>query len=80
MSKEKNIKEITRKGRISILLFTIIAVITSLFAIYEIFLLSSIEDLIRYIVIGVLFITDIIFIIKTKNIFKKKKKKEELVI
>ena len=51
-------------------LFSIIALGASIFAIYEIFLLSSIEDLIRYIVIGVLVLIDIVILFK----FKSKKK------
>ena len=57
-----------------IFIFLIVALATSAFAIYEIFLLSSIENTIRYIVIGVLVLLDLIFIIKT---FKKKKKKKK---
>ena len=48
-------------------LFSIIALGASIFAIYEIFLLSSIEDLIRYIVIGVLILIDILIIFKFKS-------------
>ncbi len=48
-------------------LFSIIALGASIFAIYEIFLLSSIEDLIRYIVIGVLILIDIVIIFKFKS-------------
>ena len=48
-------------------LFSIIAIGASIFAIYEIFLLSSIEDLIRYIVIGVLILIDIVIIFKFKS-------------
>ena len=51
-------------------IFSIIALGASIFAIYEIFLLSSIEDLIRYIVIGVLVLIDIVILFK----FKSKKK------
>ena len=48
-------------------IFSIIALGASIFAIYEIFLLSSIENLIRYIVIGVLILIDIVVIIKFKS-------------
>ncbi len=48
-------------------LFSIIALGASIFAIYEIFLLSSIEDLIRYIVIGVLILIDIVIIFKFRS-------------
>ena len=51
-------------------LFSIIALGASIYAIYEIYLLSSIEDLIRYIVMGVLILIDIVIIFK----FKSKKK------
>ena len=57
-----------------VFIFLIIALATSAFAIYELFLLSSIETTIRYIVIGILVILDLIFILKT---FKKKKKKKK---
>lgn len=53
-------------------IFSIIALCASIFLIYEIFLLSSIEDLIRYIVIGVLILIDIIILIKFRS--KKKRK------
>ena len=53
-------------------IFSIIALGASIFAIYEIFLLSSIEDLIRYIVIGVLVLIDIVILFKFKG--KKKPK------
>ncbi len=48
-------------------LFSIIALGASIFAIYEIFLLSSIENLVRYIVIGILILIDILIIIKFRN-------------
>ena len=60
--------------RIFVILFLIIALATSAFAIYELFLLSSIETTIRYIVMGLLAFIDLIFILKT---FKKKKKKKK---
>ena len=53
--------------------FSIIAIAASVFAIYEIYLLSSIENLIRYIVMGVLILIDIVIIFKFKS--KKKTKK-----
>ena len=53
-------------------IFSIIALGASIFAIYEIFLLSSIEDLIRYIVIGVLVLIDIVIFFKFKSKRKPK--------
>ena len=59
-----------------IFIFLLLALITSLFAIYEIFLLSSIENLIRYIIISCLGIIDLFFILKAKKYKKWKKKKK----
>ena len=56
--------------------FSILAIAASAFAIYEIYLLSSIEDLIRYIVMGLFALLDIIIIIKFGS--KKRKKKTYL--
>ena len=51
-----------RKPRMNLVLsiFLIIAILASGFAIYEIFLLNSIETLIRYIIIGVLILIDVV--------------------
>lgn len=74
----------SKKGKSSLfnkfmIFFVIIAVASSIFSIYEILLLSSIETLIRYIVIGVLVLFDLIIIFKCHRIRKfddtKKKKK-----
>ena len=73
MSKEKEQNKKKSKLAIILYIFLIIALIGSLFAIYEIFLLSSIETLIRYIVIGILLLIDLALFIKVRN--KKKKKK-----
>ena len=48
-------------------IFSIIALGASIYAIYEIFLLSSIEDLIRYIVIGVIAFIDLIILFKLRS-------------
>ena len=52
MAKEK--KKTGKVLKFFIFIFSLIAIATSTFAIYEIFLLSNIENLIRYIVIGIL--------------------------
>jgi len=70
-------KEKTKDNKVMkffIALFSIIALACSGFAIYEIFLLSNIENLIRYIVIAVLGLTDLLIILK---LFGKKKKKKK---
>lgn len=72
---DMEIKEKKSKLKIVIIFFLVLALLTSAFAIYEIFLLSSIETLIRYIIMGVLLFIDLILILKTRGIFKKRKKK-----
>ena len=67
MSKNEN--ETTEKKpkiRIVLLIFLILAILASGFLIYEIFLLSSIETLIRYIVIGILILIDVVLFFKVR--------------
>ena len=79
MSKEK-----TNKGnliiRFIVLILTIISIVISAFSIYQIFRLSSIENLIRYIVMGILFLIDIFILIKGLKCFKNKHSKRTLFI
>ena len=63
-----------------VIILVIITLLSSFFAIYEIFLLSGIETLIRYIVIGVLILIDLIILFKSRGIRKKKKSKRVLFI
>lgn len=63
------------KLKIILSIFLVIAVLTSAFAIYEIFLLSSIETVIRYIIIGILILIDVVLYIKVRVASKKRKKK-----
>lgn len=63
------------KIRIVLSIFLIIALACSAFAIYEIFLLSSIETLLRYIVMGILILIDVVLFIKVRIASKKRKKK-----
>lgn len=72
---DTEMKEKKPKIKIVLLIFLILALLTSAFAIYEIFLLSSIETLIRYIVIGILLFTDFILFIRVRKASKKRKKK-----
>ena len=62
--------------KITILILSIISLFSSGFAIYEIFMLGSIENTIRYIVIGILILLDVLIIFKTKGILKKRPKKK----
>lgn len=63
-----------------VIILVIITLLSSFFTIYEIFLLSGIETLIRYIVIGVLILIDLIILFKSRGIRKKKKKKSKRVL
>lgn len=72
---ENETREKKSKIKIVLSIFLIIALACSGFAIYEIFLLSSIETLIRYIVIGVLIFIDLILFFKVRMASKKRKKK-----
>ncbi len=71
---DKKEKKITN---VFIVLFLIVAVACSGFAIFELLLLSAIETLIRYIIIGILILLDLFFISKTKRLFKGKSKKKK---
>lgn len=77
MAKKKEKKGLGIKYYIMILFF-IIEVVASLFAIYEIYLLSSIEDLLRTIVMGVLIVIDLLFLWRLHAHRKKKDKKKGL--
>ena len=68
MTRERNNNSKTMN--MIVVFFLIIALATSAFAIFEIALLSSIENLIRYIVMGVLALLDLFFILKTKKYIK----------
>lgn len=72
---ENETREKKPKIRIILSMFFIIALSCSVFAIYEIFLLSSIETLMRYIVIGILILIDVFLFIKVRVASKKRKKK-----
>ncbi len=76
MAKEE---ENTKNGFVHFIMivFLLIALATSLFAVYEIYLLKSIENLIRYIGICLIGIIDLFFILKTSSYIRKKKKKKQ---
>lgn len=57
------------------LFFLIITLVTSAFSIYELFLLSSIEDGIRYFVIILFIFIDLFMILKIKKLISNKKRK-----
>lgn len=74
MTKEKETREKKSKLGIVLKFFLLFVLISSAFAIYEIFLLSSIETTLRYIVMAALIIIDLFFILRTKIIIRKEKK------
>ena len=73
--KELETDEKKPKIRIVLLIFLILSLLTSGFLIYELFLLSSIETLIRYIVIGILLLIDFVLFFRVRRASKKRKKK-----
>ena len=76
MSKEKNNKS-GLFTNIIIFIFLIFALLTSGYLIYNLVLLSSIETLIRYIVIGLLGLFDLFLVIKSRSLIKNKVKKKK---
>lgn len=79
MSKEKETKIKKERKIINkfIFLFLAIALTLSGFAIFELCLLNSIEDLLRYMAIAVICCFDLFFIIKYLGLNKKKKKRKK---
>ena len=86
MANKKEEKDTEKKSKKSIgftllCLLVVLAVVSSGFLIYELYLLSSIETMLRYIVIGVLTLIDVLLIVKLildkKGKPRKKKKKNK---
>ncbi len=78
MSKQKEKNKDTNNSKFLnfiVLLFSIIAIAGSAFAIYEIYLLTSIENLIRAVVISVIGVIDFFIILKNIKYTSKKRKK-----
>ena len=73
MTKEKETKS-KPILKIIITILSVIAILSSIFAIYELFILVSVEDMLRYIVVGVLILLDLLIIFKTKGILRKRPK------
>lgn len=78
-NKEEKTKK-NKKGRLWLLLLSIIVILTNIFAIYNILLLGPIEETIRYIVIGVFVVFDLLIIFKVRSKRKHKDKKVRLLI
>ncbi len=73
---EENRKK-RKKSSLIALIFFIISLVASGYLIYNIFSLDGIENLIRYIIIGILFLIDLISFIKIKIIWKNKARKKK---
>lgn len=76
MSKKEEKKEGKFLHKIMVL-FLIIAIITSFCAIYSIFLYQGIETVIRYVIIGLIVLYDIRLIFKARRLIKGKVKKNK---
>ncbi len=72
-------KKEKKKYRLWLLILTLITIAANFFAIYEIFLLGPVEEVIRYVVIGVFLLIDLIFFLKMKKKRKKKENKAKLL-
>ena len=69
---EKKKKRKKKKYRFWLFILTLITLFANFFAIYEILLLGPVEEIIRYVIIGVFLLIDLVFFLKMK-----KKRKEE---
>ena len=83
MKKNKE-KETTQKKnkkcRLWLAIFSFITIIANIFAIYNILLLGPIEEVIRYLIIGIFVLLDIIIIFKVRTKRRHKEKKIKLLI
>ena len=68
-----------KKCRLWLLILSIIVILTNLFAIYNIILLGPIEEVIRYIIIGIFVVLDLVIIFKVRSKRRHKEKKARLL-
>ncbi len=68
-----------KKCRLWLALLSIIVILSNLFAIYNILLLGPIEEVIRYIIIGIFVVLDLVIIFKVKSKRRHKEKKVRLL-
>ncbi len=81
-NKEKNEEKKDKKNkkcRLWLLIVSIIVILSNLFAIYNILLLGPIEEVIRYIIIGIFVILDLVIIFKVRSKRRHKEKKARLL-
>ena len=84
MRKNKEIKEEKKdkkkkKCRLWLAILSIIVIASNLFAIYNILLLGPIEEVVRYIIIGVFVVLDIVIIFKVRSKRRHKEKRARLL-
>ena len=75
----KKEKKEKKKRRLWLLIYGIFVILVNAVAIYSILLLGSVEELIQYIVIGIMAIIDLIFLLRIKSKRKHKEKKVRLL-
>ena len=75
--KEKKKKK--KQYRLWLFILTLITILANFFAIYEILLLGPVEEVIRYVIIGVFLLIDLVFFLKMKKKRKKKENKAKLL-
>ena len=73
-------KKKKKKYRLWLLILTLITILANFFAIYEILLLGPVEEVIRYVVIGIFLLIDLVFFLKMKKKRTKKENKAKLLI
>ena len=78
-NKENKEKKDKKKCRLWLAILSIIVILSNLFAIYNILLLGPIEEVIRYIIIGVFVVFDLIIIFKVRAKRRNKEKKVRLL-
>ncbi len=78
MRKNKEEKK-NKKCRLWLAILSVVVILSSLFAIYNILLLGPVEEVIRYIIIGVFVVFDIIIIFKVRSKRRHKEKKARLL-
>ena len=72
-------KKKKKKYHLWLLILTLITILANFFAIYEILLLGPVEEVIRYVVIGIFLLIDLVFFLKMKKKRTKKENKAKLL-
>ena len=68
-----------KKCRLWLAILSILVILTNIFAIYNILLLGPVEEVIRYIIIGVFVVLDLVIIFKVRSKRRHKEKKSRLL-